>query len=427
MVLMMQKIKLVINEYGPIRNAELEFAPMMVFTGNSNLGKSYVNYLWYYFISSFTPLVLSEFISPKILFKEDVEEFSFKKEDLRLWINSHAESFLQKLLNDNSLVCNVNFIFEIDDEIDIKVERKRSQKGDNAEEYVAYKVAINGKEASAFPGFFGPKDAVVFALSTYLQRYLFDRAYKVVILPPARGSLVGENFSVKDKVSRSSGLYANFLQDYDYALRSLWGSGSDEQFFNARIKRLVGGELKTKEGVQYLELPTGRSLPLSAAASSIRELSPLLFYLKNYYGLNVSFCLEEPEAHLHPQMQVDVADMLAICLNKGYMFQITTHSDYMMQRFNQLIKLGLLKEKDNSLFEDYARKNLLNKDTYIDKNVIKGYYFSHRENGSVVITQLDITDDGLPMSTFFDIVTELTKREDDIDGLLDSNKPTDLC
>ena len=423
----MQNIKLVINEYGPIRNAELDFAPMMVFTGNSNLGKSYVNYLWYYFISSFTPVVLSEFMAPKMVADEDVEEISFKKDDLRLWINRHAESFLQKLLNDNSLVCNVNFIFDLEDEINIKVERKISQRGDNAEDYVAYKVSINEKEASAFPGFFGLKDAVVYALGPYLQRYLFDRAYKVVILPPARGSLVGENFSVKDRVSRSSGLYANFLQDYDYALRSLWGSGSDEQFFNARIKRLVGGELKTKEGIQYLELPTGRSLPLSAAASSIRELSPLLFYLKNYYGLNVSFCLEEPEAHLHPQMQVDVADMLAICLNKGYMFQITTHSDYMMQRFNQLLKLGQLKEIGNSLFEDYARKNSLNKDTYLDKNIIKGYYFSHGENGAVVITQLKITDDGLPMSTFFDIVTELSRWDDDIDALLDNTKSAGQC
>lgn len=109
------------------------------------------------------------------------------------------------------------------------------------------------------------------------------------------------------------------------------------------------------------------------------------------------------------------------------MFQITTHSDYMMQRFNQLLKLGQLKEIGNSLFEDYARKNSLNKDTYLDKNIIKGYYFSHGENGVVVITQLKITDDGLPMSTFFDIVTELSRRDDDIDALLDNTKSAGQC
>lgn len=70
----MQDIKLVINEYGPLKNTELSFAPMMVFTGDSNLGKSYVNYLWYYFMASFTPLVLSEFISSKFVFTEKTED-----------------------------------------------------------------------------------------------------------------------------------------------------------------------------------------------------------------------------------------------------------------------------------------------------------------------------------------------------------------
>lgn len=419
----MKDIKLIINEYGPLKNAELSFAPMMVFTGDSNLGKSYVNYLWYYFMSSFDHLVLSEFISSKFVFKKEVEEFSFRKDELRLWINKHAESFLQKLLNDNSLICDVNFIFELEDKINIRLEQNIKRNEDDTEDYVVYKVIIGEEYSSVYPSFFDPDDAVVFALGTYLKRSLFGRSYKPVILPPARGSLVGENFSIKDKVSRSSGLYANFLQDYDFALRSVWRINNDEQFFSARIKKLLGGELVTKEGVQYLELASGRMIPLSAAASSIRELAPLMFYLKNHYGQNVSFCLEEPEAHLHPKMQVDIADMLAICLNRGYMFQITTHSDYMIQRINQLIKLGRLRMEDISVFEEYAQSKGLNKDTYLDKNNIKGYYFSRGADNSVDITELDIMDDGVPMSTFFDIVTELSVRENDIDRLLHSINP----
>ncbi len=424
----MQDIKLVINEYGPLKNTELSFAPMMVFTGDSNLGKSYVNYLWYYFMASFTPLVLSEFISSKFIFTEKKEEFSFKKDELRLWINEHAESFLRKLLNDSNLVCNVNFIFDLEEEeVRIKLKQNIQKNKERTEGYMSYKVSIGEKYSSAYPAFFGPDDSVMYSLGTYLQRALFNRTYKPVILPPARGALVGENFSVKDRVSRSSGLYANFLQDYDFALRSVWGKDRDEQFFNARIKRLLGGELATKEGVQYLELESGRTIPLSAAASSIRELGPLMFYLKNHYGMNVSFCLEEPEAHLHPKMQVDVADMLAICLNRGYMFQITTHSDYIMQRINQLIKLGQLKGDNKAVFEEYIQSKELNKDTYLDKGMIKGYYFSRGTDNTIQITELKITDSGLPMSTFFDIVTELSVRENDIDRLLCRTEPDVSC
>ncbi|MDE7378154.1 MAG: hypothetical protein K2N13_04235 [Paraprevotella sp.] len=58
------------------------------------------------------------------------------------------------------------------------------------------------------------------------------------------------------------------------------------------------------------------------------------------------------------------------------MFQITTHSDYMMQRINQLIKLGALKRDNKDVFEEYTQSKGLNKDTYLDKEMIKGYYFS---------------------------------------------------
>lgn len=423
-----QDIKLFINEYGPIKNAELSFAPMMIFTGDSNLGKSYVNYLWYYFMSSFTSMVLSEFIASKFPTIAGDGDYSFKQDDLRLWINQHAESFLQRLLNDSSLVCDVTFMFDLGAEtIKINMEETIQKIENSSENYALHKVTIGDNFSNVYPAIFGSEDALLFALEMYLQRSLFGRYYKAVILPPARGSLVGENFSLKSKVSGSSGLYANFLQDYDYALRQTWRGNVDEQFFNARMAKLVGGELETREGVQYLRLSPERSIPLSAAASSIRELSPLLFYLKNQFGLNVSFCLEEPEAHLHPKMQIDVADLLAICLNRGYMFQMTTHSDYMMQRVNQLIKLGRLKTTDMATFDEYAQKKGLNKDTFIYKEQIKGYYFSREQDDSVSITQLDITDEGMPMATFFDVVTDLSARENDIDNLLHHKNPAEPC
>lgn len=424
----MKNIKLIINEYGPIKNVEVDFAPMMIFTGDSNLGKSYVNYLWYYFMSSFCTMVLSDFVKSKFPDIKGDGDYSFKQDEFRLWINQHAESFLQRLLNDNSLVCDVNFIFDLGEEtIKIHLEESIQNIENSSENYFIHKVTIGDNNPNVYPPLFDSKDALLFALETYLQRSLFGRFYKAVILPPARGALVGENFSLKDKVARSSGLYANFLQDYDYALRRMWRLNDDEQFFNARIAKLFGGELITLEGVQYLKLSPTRNIPLSAAASSIRELSPLMFYLKNQYGLNVSFCLEEPEAHLHPKMQIEVADMLAICLNRGYMFQMTTHSDYMMQRINQLIKLGCLKSIDKVAFSDYTEEKGLNKDTYISKEYIKGYYFSRESDNKISITQLDITDEGMPMATFFDVVTELSNRENDIDNMFHRIKPTESC
>lgn len=41
----MKRLNIHIHELGPVRNAKIELAPVMIFTGASNLGKSYTNFL----------------------------------------------------------------------------------------------------------------------------------------------------------------------------------------------------------------------------------------------------------------------------------------------------------------------------------------------------------------------------------------------
>ena len=45
----MRSIKLIIRKLGPIRSSEIEIHPMMIFSGESGLGKSYLAILCHYF------------------------------------------------------------------------------------------------------------------------------------------------------------------------------------------------------------------------------------------------------------------------------------------------------------------------------------------------------------------------------------------
>ncbi|OFX23899.1 MAG: hypothetical protein A2033_15800 [Bacteroidetes bacterium GWA2_31_9] len=45
--------KIKINSLGPIRDSEIEFSPFMIFTGESNTGKSYSAFLVYYVLKMF--------------------------------------------------------------------------------------------------------------------------------------------------------------------------------------------------------------------------------------------------------------------------------------------------------------------------------------------------------------------------------------
>ena len=56
--------------------------------------------------------------------------------------------------------------------------------------------------------------------------------------------------------------------------------------------------------------------------------------------------IEEPEAHLHPAAQTQMAATLARLVRAGVRVLVTTHSDFMLQEIGNLMRVGMLKEKD---------------------------------------------------------------------------------
>ena len=419
---MLSDIKITINEFGPIRNAHITLAPMMIFTGNSNLGKSYVNYLVYYFFSSFTENKLGGLIRGKI--KEEAQEQAFllTEDDIRLWLNRNVQEFMCDFLGDSNLICDVNFVFRLEaPQLNIKCQQipvhGKSDPGSmDTSNY--YRISVNDIPVRNVSSFLPLEETIALTIQDYLQTSLFGQQIaKSIILPPARGSFVGENFSFKERVAASAGMYRQFLRDYDQGMISIMGKQSDE-FFRSRIKDLTGGELGAEKGNQYIPLPSGNKLSLTAAASSIKELSPLFFYLKNWSNLPLSICLEEPEAHLHPDMQIGIADLLAACLNKRMYIQLTTHSDYFLQRINQLLKIGYIRQHNEGLYTKMQQEQGLNQRYYINHDQVKAYYFRLNAQQQVEIVSLEITEKGIPMSTFFDTVHRLNERENYLDNLL---------
>lgn len=60
-----------------------------------------------------------------------------------------------------------------------------------------------------------------------------------------------------------------------------------------------------------------------------------------------------------------VMDMLARCCNKGMLIQMTTHSDYMLGRMNQLLLLGKIKQASEASFGQFCEAHLHNKNLYL--------------------------------------------------------------
>ena len=424
----MNTVKVTINEFGLIKNQEVTLSPLMIFTGYSNVGKSYVNYLMYYFFSAFTEGRMKTLVKTKI--KENIDgniSFTLTIDEIRYWINENAEDFMRDFLGDVNLKCDVNFVFQIDpfEKLEV-ISRKTEVPKELSSPFGNMSIRtieINGSKI--YKSFNSDEilSIIVSSLDYYLIKYLFHTPlFKSVILPPARGAYVGETYSTKNNIAAATGMFRLFLRDYDMAVSSGFPmeDESDKQFFESQVEKLVNGKLLSEKGNQYLKLANGQVIPMTAAASSIKELSPLLFYLMNWSEKELSICLEEPEAHLHPDMQVNVANLLAAVKNKGSFIQLTTHSDYFLQRINQLIKLGEIKQKDEEMFKTICSEKKLNKRFYLYKEDVKAYYFETGEDGMTQIRDLTIDKNGIPFATFFNTVQRLSEDEDYLNEMMDN-------
>ena len=84
---------------------------------------------------------------------------------------------------------------------------------------------------------------------------------------------------------------------------------------------------------------------LSQTSSMVSELAPLVLYLRSLVQPSDTLIIEEPEAHLHPGAQADMAVILARLVRAGVRVIITTHSDWLLQEISNLTLEGLLAEE----------------------------------------------------------------------------------
>lgn len=140
---------------------------------------------------------------------------------------------------------------------------------------------------------------------------------------------------------------------------------------NVLVRRLyseiLGGTIRNSNGSFYIESNDGRIVPFSALSSGQQELLPLAAFLSALLpnttnalrpaplSLERSIYIEEPEAHLFPQAQSGIVELLASLVNKKRTARllITTHSPYVLAKFNNLIKAGQLNrtKKDQKVLE----------------------------------------------------------------------------
>ena len=148
------------------------------------------------------------------------------------------------------------------------------------------------------------------------------------------------------------------------------------------------------EGMDSIVAVTSEGrFPMARTSSMLSELAPLLLVLRTPYSVD-HLTIDEPEAHLHPAMQMRVASFLARLVNNGVRIVLTTHSDFFITQFNNMMRVHELSDSADNPFDLPS----------IDRSRVRSLRFS-RENGACVAQSVEPDRiDGVDESTFTDVM-----------------------
>lgn len=405
----MESIKLHIERLGLIRNANIEIMPLMVFSGESGLGKSYAAILCHYFfhvwlnskrLDSFFKELQDKrginFFAPEESFPDKDIALQISKEELEQWLAKDAVAYLQYMLGYEELSAEI--IVSLPDVIPGLIEFKYEQElmGLNNAEDLYHKLTVM-RVTYRFRQL-GIQDESPYS---YVLRYamvneLFEGLQKLdysFVLPPSRGSYMSEEIIGK------TGLYRSFIQGMRELEQIQEVPDSTSGKLMNLFHKVMDGEVK-RSGDKYVYLTNGDKMPVSAAASSIREIAPLQLMISKRDISKAAILIEEPEAHLHPLKQRLMADVISIMSMSNANIQITTHSDYFIRRINDLVRLHILKDKmGNNEYSEFCEENGFLPDLTLNPDNLSAYFLDRGENGMVNIHKQN-TMSGIPFDTF---------------------------
>lgn len=422
----MKSIKLHINKLGLVRDADLEITPMMVFSGESGLGKSYVAILSHYFFHVWlNPRRLHnifvahgyDFIKIQEALQDKDVALRLKKAQLESWLEIDALDYLRYMLGHKGLQASIEVTLpqEFDDEFVFDYEREIVGFDNNEDVYSALsimhlryrfrKLGLNDESPLAY------------VLRFAMIQELFGNFHALMssfVLPPSRGTYM------IDEVQGIPGLSQSFLAGMKDLENVPEIKENISQDLVTLFRTVLDGQIE-RRGDKYIYLSHGDEMPISAAAASVREIAPMQLLVEKKDISKTAILIEEPEAHLHPLKQRMMADVVAMMAYGGASMQITTHSDYFIRRLNEYVSLAHIKD----IKGDYAY-NVACSHVGIDNQVLfpveklSAYLLVSEDGETTQIIRQNI-DEGVPFSTFTKAIEGSMNNSLYIDKILETD------
>ena len=414
----MKCIKVRIDQLGRIRDSEILVSPLMVFSGESGLGKSYLALLCHYFFellintSRLNHFFVDNNIDFNVLskdFKDAGTALEIKKQDLEAWMAKDAILYLRYMLGYDGISGQIEITLpeSVPDTMAFTYKKELTGLVDKEEIYTILSLGnlrFRIQEKTQFD-----ESPFAFLLRFVLIDYIFGN-YQMLdstfVLPPSRGPILTE------QIIPTTGMYSEFLNDMAGLNRIKPRPDTASEIVLKLFRTILEGEVD-KEETTYIYTTNDASMPVSAAAASIREIAPLQILAKKQDVSRCAILVEEPEAHLHPLKQRMMADIIGALSHNGAIMQITTHSDYFLRRLNELIMFAKAKKTtdDPDKLRTLSEKVNIVEDMSIDESIIGAYLLRKQADNTSIAVKQDIRN-GIPFAAFRDAILDNMNYQD---------------
>lgn len=388
--------KLIIKNFGPIKNVEIDLKKIILFIGPQGSGKSTIAKL----IAIFRDhnYILESFIFDAVDYSKDYsffENYNLQNYFIEDNVNENLSTFLQYQSTNYTVTYSKGEFKLLRGSFYDAVLRKEKETIENLRKDERLKEIFNLERVK--PGF-----SELFSEIAVSVKYIPTERFLTSLISDSLSSLIFRDIYLPPFIHK-------FNSDFQNARNSI--KELNIKYLNIRYKY--------EKSVDKLFFNKKKFLKLSESASGQQAIIPLLLVL-NYFeknNLNNSFIIEEPELNLFPETQKELIKEIA-----SYMWYannsmaIATHSPYVLSSFSLLLFAFQVAQKNHEQVN-----KLIPERCWINPEKFSAYFIAdgecksifNKETGLIAENELDKTslNIGDEFDRLMDIYSEMKNIE----------------
>ena len=378
--------RLTIKNLGPIKNCEIDLSKMMVLDGPQAAGKSTIAKAIFFFRTV----------------KNSLTNLFFSSEGWSdpVVIQSAQYALLQKLRrifdlniwNDDTVLA-----FEYNPDVKIEITRGKTTLHNVIKNFDGHLIKFSDSITNCL--FEQMKNEKFSKSKTKIEKefeLLFEDNQEIVYIPAGRSmlSILSESLShiffnfddsQKNMIDYCTTDYINRVTKVKPTFKTIEGSYSFEEnfkmdtftlsFIQEKMWQILQGKYKYLNGEEFLQLflkGDKKDVQIKFASSGQQEVLWILNLIYYYLMRQKSTCfiIEEPEAHLYPNTQKEIAEYITMALAENNECVLTTHSPYILGTLSNLLDAQRLMD------EGYNISSLLEKENLTSAQLLRHSDFS---------------------------------------------------